>query len=111
MHPSRFGEALVESSIALRPRAAGAARRVFFLNDPATPETSPLPQPAALPILVAPQVPLDIAEGIATLLFRGRLRPPKNSLPASQQFPDRKGLVDVVVAPELEASNLSTSWP
>src|SRR2546429_4289386 len=61
---------------------------------------------AATQDLVAAQVHLDIAEGIAILLFRERLRPTQNSLHASQQFPDRKGLGDVVVGTELEAYNL-----
>src|SRR2546429_5877735 len=66
---------------------------------------------AATQDLVAAQVHLDIAEGIAILLFRERLRPTQNSLHASQQFPDRKGLGDVVVGTELEAYNLFHSWP
>src|SRR5215831_4347655 len=61
---------------------------------------------ATTPDLVAAQVHLDIAESKAILLFRECLRPPQNSLHAGQQFPDRKGLRDVVVGIQLEAYDL-----
>src|SRR6266852_4643700 len=56
--------------------------------------------------LVAAQVHVDIAEGIAVLLFRERLCPSQNGLHASEQFSDREGLGDVVIGSEFETHNL-----
>src|ERR1700736_3962458 len=56
--------------------------------------------------LVAAQVHVDIAEGIAVLLFRDRLCPSQNGLHASEQFSDREGLSDVVIGTEFETHNL-----
>src|SRR5258708_36388990 len=52
--------------------------------------------------LVATEVHLDIGEGIAVLLFRECLRPSQNGLDASEQFPDRERLGDVVIGAEFE---------
>src|SRR6266481_5119227 len=56
--------------------------------------------------LVAAQVHVDIAEGIAVLLFRECLCPPQYGLHASEQFSDREGFCDVVIGPEFETHNL-----
>src|SRR6266849_3031556 len=56
--------------------------------------------------LVAAQVHVDIAEGIAVLLFRERLCPPQNGLHACEQFSDREGFGDVVIGSEFETHNL-----
>src|SRR6266436_6705939 len=56
--------------------------------------------------LVAAQVDVDIAEGIAVLLFRERLCPPQNGLHAREQFSNREGLGDVVIGAEFETHNL-----
>src|SRR5260370_36883762 len=55
--------------------------------------------------LVATEVPLDIGEGIAVLLFRECLRTPQNGLHASEKFADREGLGDVVIGAEFETNN------
>src|SRR6266853_2130517 len=56
--------------------------------------------------LVAAQVHIDIAEGIAVLLFWERLCPSQNGLHASEQFSDREGLGDVGIGAEFESHNL-----
>src|SRR2546425_1251091 len=61
---------------------------------------------AATQDLVAAQVHVDIAEGIAVLLFRECLCPSQYGLHASEQFSDREGLGDVVIGSEFETHNL-----
>src|SRR3954464_5506417 len=49
-HPASPSEALSAVAAARRPWSLRIAVGVFFFNDPATPETYPLPPPPAFPL-------------------------------------------------------------
>src|SRR6516165_8417373 len=56
--------------------------------------------------LITAEIDLHIAEGIAVLILRERVRSPQNGLDASQEFANREGLGDVIIGPELKADDL-----
>src|SRR5712671_5797251 len=61
---------------------------------------------AAAKNLIAPEVDLDVAEGIAVQLLGQSLRAAQYGLDASEQFADGERLGDVVVGAKLEADDL-----
>src|ERR1700730_313272 len=61
---------------------------------------------AAAKNLIAPEVDLDVAEGIAVHLLRESLRASQYGLDASEQFADGKRLGDVVIGAELKPDDL-----